>query len=121
MFYIKKQERWQKICKEASEQSHRIVVPQVSNIMSLNDLTKEESDLKLICSLSNDTKPLDTYLKSDLHKILFVIGPEGGISPKEELFLKENDFQKVTLSKRVFRVETAAIYVASIINYTYKG
>ena len=40
---------------------------------------------------------------------------------KEEEFLIENGFESTTLGKRVLRVETAAIYVASIINYIYKG
>lgn len=119
--FAKKKERWQKICKEASEQSHRLVVPEVADIMTLNDLSNEENDLRLICSLSEDTKPLDSYLTKNIKKILFVIGPEGGFTPKEEQLLTDNNFKKTTLSKRVFRVETAAIYVASIINYVYKG
>lgn len=49
--------------------------------------------------------------------MLFVIGPEGGISPKEEEFLNRNGFISVSLGNRVLRVETAAIYVASILNY----
>jgi len=118
---LKKKERWQKICKEASEQSHRLIIPEVSDIMTLQELVNEESDIKLLCSLSDDTLPLNEYLKNDLNRILFIIGPEGGITPKEELFLTEHNFLKTTLSKRVFRVETAAIYVASIINYVYKG
>ena len=32
-----------------------------------------------------------------------------------------NGFECTSLGKRVLRVETAAIYVASIINYIYKG
>ena len=52
---------------------------------------------------------------------MFVIGPEGGFAPKEEEYLIENGFECTTLGKRVLRVETAALYVASIINYVYKG
>ena len=118
---IKKQERWQKICKEASEQSHRLKIPTVTNIMTLEELIKEKSNLNLICSLSEETKELNEYLSKSISSILFVIGPEGGISPKEEQLLTNNGFLKTTLSKRVLRVETAAIYVASIINYIYKG
>ena len=77
--------------------------------------------INLICSLNDETKPLEEYLKDDVKNILFVIGPEGGFSQKEEEFLIENSFQATTLGKRVLRVETAAIYVASIINYVYKG
>ena len=119
--FQKKQQRWQKICKEASEQSHRVVVPEVADIMTIKELSREQYDLKLVCSLSDGTKPLEYYLKKENKNILFVIGPEGGISPNEEHVLEENNFLTTSLAKRVFRVETAAIYVASIINYVYKG
>lgn len=117
----KKLVRWEKICKEASEQSHRTKIPTITKVMTLKELEKNTSELKLVCSLSNNSKPLDEYLKNDLKSILFVIGPEGGISPKEEEQLISQGFKTTTLGKRVLRVETAAIYVTGIINYVYKG
>lgn len=117
----KKRARWSMICKEASEQSHRVTVPKIEEIISLKELINNKKDLNLICSLNEYTKPLDAYLKQDIKKILFVIGPEGGFSKKEEEYLIEHGFECTTLGKRVLRVETAAIYVASIINHIYKG
>ena len=117
----KKKIRWENICKEASEQSHRVTIPKIHNIISLKELLNQKKELNLICSLNEKTKPLEEYLKKDLKNILFVIGPEGGFSNKEEQFLTENGFESTTLGKRVLRVETATIYVASIINYIYKG
>ena len=117
----KKKLRWETICKEASEQSHRVTIPQIHNIMTMKELLNHRKQINLICSLNDETKPLEAYLKDDVKNILFVIGPEGGFSQKEEEFLIENSFQATTLGKRVLRVETAAIYVASIINYVYKG
>ena len=117
----KKKIRWENICKEASEQSHRVTIPKIHNIISLKELLNQKKELNLICSLNEKTKPLEEYLMKELKNILFVIGPEGGFSNKEEQFLTENGFESTTLGKRVLRVETAAIYVASIINYIYKG
>ena len=117
----KKLIRWEKICKEASEQSHRTKIPTITKVMTIKELEQNTSELKLVCSLSNNSKPLDEYLKNDLKSILFVIGPEGGISPKEEEQLISQGFKTTTLGKRVLRVETAAIYVTGIINYVYKG
>lgn len=118
---VKKYQRWQTICKEASEQSHRTNIPKVEKIMSLQELSRENADMKLICSLGDSTKPLATYLSKNPKSLLFAIGPEGGFSLKEEEFLVENSFERTSLGKRVLRVETAAIYVASIINYVYGG
>lgn len=117
----KKKTRWETICKEASEQSHRITIPKINDIITLKELLNQKKELNLICSLNDTTKPLEEYLTNNLKEILFVIGPEGGFTKKEEEFLIENGFQSTSLGKRVLRVETAAIYVASIINYVYKG
>lgn len=117
----KKYARWQMICKEASEQSHRVTIPKIEEIVSLKELKKHKKDVNLICSLNEFTKPLDNYLQKEIKTILFVIGPEGGFSQKEEESLIEQGFECTTLGKRVLRVETAAIYVASIINHIYKG
>lgn len=117
----KKQTRWETICKEASEQSHRVSIPKISNIMTLKEIIDNKKQLNLICSLNDQTKPLQEYLTSEVKDILFIIGPEGGFTPKEENFLIENGFLPASLGKRVLRVETATIYVASIINYVYKG
>lgn len=117
----KKKLRWETICKEASEQSHRVTIPKIHNIMTLKELLNNKKQLNLICSLNDKTKPLQEYLTNDVKDILFVIGPEGGFTPKEEEFLTGNGFDGTTLGKRVLRVETAAIYVASIVNYIYKG
>lgn len=119
----KKIARWEKICKEASEQSNRTSIPIITPIKKISDLKEEKQDIKLICSLNKDSKPINEYLNNNnnIKEILFVIGPEGGISQKEEEQLISYDFKRISLVKRVLRVETAAIYVASIINYIYKG
>ena len=117
----KKIQRWQTICKEACEQSKRTKLPKVENIMSLSELSNIETNLKLICSLNDKTKPLREYLNDNIESIIFVIGPEGGFTEKEETFLIDKGYLPVSLGKRVMRVETATIYVASIINYICEG
>lgn len=116
----KKLLRWQMICKEASEQSKRTSIPQIEKILSLKELKDLKSDVKLICSLNENTKDIDSYLNHNTKSILFIIGPEGGFSINEENYLLTNGFKPVSLGPRVMRVETAAIYVTSIINYMYR-
>jgi len=53
--------------------------------------------------------------------MIFVIGPEGGISIKEEEQLESFGFLPISLGKRIMRVETAAIYIASIANFCSMG
>lgn len=117
--FNKKKVRWESICKEASEQSKRTSIPIIEDIKSINDLTKEDADLKLVASTKEKEKLLNYYLQSieDCAKIIMVIGPEGGISDKEEDILVSNGYNRVSFGNLIFRVETATIYVASIINY----
>lgn len=117
--FNKKKVRWESICKEASEQSKRTNIPIIEDIKSIKDLTKEGADLKLVASTKEKEKLLNYYLQSieDCAKIIMVIGPEGGISDKEEDILVSNGYNRVSFGNLIFRVETATIYVASIINY----
>lgn len=117
--FNKKKVRWESICKEASEQSKRTNIPIIEDIKSIKDLTKEDADLKLVASTKEKEKLLNYYLQSieDCAKIIMVIGPEGGISDKEEDILVSNGYNRVSFGNLIFRVETATIYVASKINY----
>lgn len=117
--FLKKKERWESICKEASEQSHRNLVPEILPMMSLKELISEDADLKMVASVKENDNLLNNYLqnKKNCAKMIVVIGPEGGISPKEEEFLNANGYTSISFGSRVLRVETAAIYIASILNY----
>lgn len=115
----KKMIRWETICKEASEQSKRTNIPIIHNVINLKDLSKIEGDIKLVASTSEKDKLLNCYLQNvdNCAKIVVVIGPEGGISDKEENYLINNGYNPVSFGNLIFRVETACIYVASILNY----
>ena len=117
--FNKKKVRWESICKEASEQSKRTNIPIIEDIKSIKDLTKEDADLKLVASTKEKEKLLNYYLQSieDCAKIIMVIGPEGGISPKEETYLLENNYNPVSFGDLIFRVETAAIYAGAVFNF----
>ena len=113
----KKITRWSKICKEAAEQSKRNTVPIVTNIKRLNELKFD--GVKLVCSTQEKSQNLKMFLQSPTHydKITLVIGPEGGLTLKEELKLNEMGFKSITLGNRIMRVETVPIFILSILNY----
>ena len=117
--FNKKKVRWRMICKEASEQSKRTDIPEITDIMSIKDLVNLDYDIKLVASTKEKDKLLNYYLQSikDCAKIIMVIGPEGGISPKEETYLLENNYNPVSFGDLIFRVETAAIYAGAVFNF----
>lgn len=115
----RKRERWIKICKEASEQSHRISMPNILDIMTIKDLLKTNYDLKLVCSTKENTVNLKQILSNNKKcgRILIVIGPEGGMTSNEEAILVDNNFVRVSLGNNILRVETAPLFILSAINY----
>lgn len=117
----KKVERWNKILKEASEQSKRIVIPKINEIMDIKDIVKLDYDIKILCTVNELSMSLKEVLEKNLHdlKILLVIGPEGGFTDTEEKILIENGFISTSFGSRVLRTETASLYALSIINYIF--
>lgn len=120
---IKKIERWQSICKEAAEQSKRNEIPVVESIKSIKELKEIETDYKFVCSVENKDNLVNKYLqtKTKYAKMIFVIGPEGGMTPEEEKTLNDMGYTSISLGKRVLRVETACIYVVSVVGFLSMG
>ena len=117
----KKLERFKKIIKEASEQSHRLIVPEILGVYSLNNLPKDLlSDTNLFAyeKEAGHTSSFDEVLKNSKGSVSVLVGPEGGFSVKEaELVVKQYGFIPVSLGKRILRSETAAIYALSVIGF----
>lgn len=115
-----KYERWNRILKEASEQSKRITIPKLVLIDSLKDL-KDLKGLNLICSTKEKQQTIKKIVKTfpNYDTINVVIGPEGGLTEKEEETLINLGYKSVTFGSRILRVETVPLYILSIINYEF--
>lgn len=117
--FEKKRIRWLTICKEASEQSKRNFIPEITDIKTVKELNNINCDIKLVCSVKEKNNLLNNYLQKidKCATIIFVIGSEGGITDKEEELLNSYGYTSISLGKSVLRVETAAIYAASVMNF----
>ncbi|CAG9608108.1 Ribosomal RNA small subunit methyltransferase E [Pseudoneobacillus rhizosphaerae] len=124
----KKVERWQKIAKEAAEQSHRNKVPTVHFPINLNALIEASKnyDCKLIAyeedSRIGEASVLAKSLKNlEENNTLFVVfGPEGGLDQKEVEKLQEHGFQTCGLGPRILRTETAPLALLSAVSYHFE-
>lgn len=118
--------RYQKIIKEASEQSKRVIIPNIKYYSDFNEALKIEGDLKLIANenVSGPTNSFNQFfidLKKH-QKIIVLIGPEGGFEAEEIALALKHNFFSVSLGQRILRAETAAFYALSVIvnNLEYK-
>ena len=120
----KRKIRWEKIVKEASEQSKRTDLVKIHSILSLRELSQLDNyDVKIICSVSEKEKNLKKLLSNipNSATMLFVIGPEGGLSDQEEQTLMDSGFQRVSLGDTVLRTETAGLFIMSAVRYQDMG
>jgi len=147
---IKKIDRWQKISEVAAKQSGRDIIPNIENIMCIENIkamisnfdlflvayeeekihTLKERLLKL--HLERGKKEIELFNKMQLGdrsedfkikeklKIGVVIGPEGGLDKKEVEELEQSGAELVTLGKRILRTETASIAILSNIIYEFE-
>lgn len=115
--------RFRKIAKEAAEQSERLIIPEIDDILNLKQINFDEYDYKIICyeesARNNELIAFKTAIKKlkENDKIAIVIGPEGGIDLKEYDYLINKGFIPAALGKRILRTETASSYVLSAISY----
>jgi 16S rRNA (uracil1498-N3)-methyltransferase len=113
-----KLKRWEKIGKEALQQSGRTELMTVFPVTDIEQtrVLFDEIDLKLFFHeqpLAH--KGLHQYLFEERKHIALFIGPEGGLSRKEVRFLESCGFLPVWLGERVLRVDTAALFAISSI------
>ena len=117
--YEKKLIRWNKIIKEASEQSYRIHKPNLEKIINVKDI-ESIANVNILCSLDKtDVKKICKVLTTENcnDTISLVFGPEGGLSKNEEDVLSEKGFTKTSLGNDVLRTETVPLMIASILKY----
>ena len=115
----KKSQRFVKIMKEASEQSHRLVVPEFLGIFNLKALPPQVfSDVNFVAYEKDASKVSEQFQGLEKGKsVSILIGPEGGFSKQEIDNLVSLGFIRTSLGKRILRAETAAIYALSVIGY----
>lgn len=103
-----RQDRLEKIIKEAAEQSGRGIVPVLREPVNFKDAINR-TDLKINNLL------FDISGRSDLHTTNYMlhttlwIGPEGGWTAQELESARKSNFKIINLGKLTLRAETAAI------------
>lgn len=124
----KKIERLQKIAQEAAEQSHRLHVPKVLNLMTLKEsVILANQSTKALVAFEEVAKEgeaavflqtLTSLQKGD--SIAFYFGPEGGFDLQEIEYLNSQEVHSCALGPRILRAETAPMYALAAVSYHFE-
>jgi 16S rRNA (uracil1498-N3)-methyltransferase len=116
----KKIAHWQSVAISACEQCGGNRVPLVHPVRTLAQwlpayrLGLAEDAAPLLLSLREGTQSVRQWSSTPV-PVLFLSGPEGGLSPSEENAALAAGFQAATLGPRVLRSETAALTALALL------
>ena len=114
-------ERIKKIIIEASEQSNRISVPEISKIESLKNFLSvfPKNGCLIFCDINSNQSNLKNILvKKTEGPICILIGPEGDFSENErKKIIDLSQTCSMSLAKNILKAETAALSAIAIVNY----
>ena len=116
-----KKEKWEIVVKEALKQCKGVKFTKIEEVTGLQSINYESYD-KIIYAYENSRESETLFNMIDVKdkNILYIVGPEGGITEEEVMFLKSKGGIEISLGKRILRAETAAIVIGGILANVYK-
>jgi 16S rRNA (uracil1498-N3)-methyltransferase len=113
----KRLERWQRISRQASEQSRRATPPEITQPIKLKDAVALPGGTRILLSESEQETMLKDALQSDSpgSDVVLALGPEGGWTDSELKLLREAGWSSASLGGTILRAETAAIAAMAVV------
>ncbi len=119
--FVKKRTRYEKILKEASEQSRRNFIPVLDELITVEGVGDYQGDFNLVAYEQTAKDKEHGGLKTVLENLQpgqsvnVIVGSEGGFSQEEVDRFNSFGYVNVSLGKRILRSETAPLYLLSAI------
>lgn len=116
----KRAQRWEKLLLEASQQSRRVRLPLLTEVMKPEPaFTDYAGGCCVLLSERPDAAPLRAALSKagTSAQAALAIGPEGGWTQAELAAGRNAGFKEASLGKLILRTETAVIASLAAINY----
>lgn len=114
----RKRERLQKISLEAAKQCGRGIIPEIGELLSLEEAFQRMSCCDLpILFYEQSKRPLAPALNLEWKSAAVLIGSEGGFEPEEAEQAMRAGITDVSLGSRILRCETAPLAVLSALMF----
>ena len=122
---VKLAEKLEKVVQGAAEQSKRNIVPSINLVADKKSFIKSFNEYdKVFVAYEEAAKDGEKSVLANAlsevsagEKLLFIFGPEGGITDKEIEAFTEAGAVCTGLGPRIMRAETAPMYVLSAVSY----
>ena len=102
--------KWQSTAREAAKQSRRFRVPKVGCATSAADVCKLiRAAAQAFVLHESATDFLDAQVLVPSGEVLFIVGPEGGITPEELAAFEDAGAKSVLVADHVLRTSTAGV------------
>ncbi len=113
----KRVERWQRIVKQASEQSRRATPPEIAAPIKVGEALSLQAALRIVLAESEEQTLLRDVVKPQTasDEIVLAVGPEGGWSEDELQSFQQAGWISASLGNTILRAETAAIAATAIV------
>jgi 16S rRNA (uracil1498-N3)-methyltransferase len=110
----KRVERWQRIARQAAEQSRRDSPPEVESPIPLKDAVALPASTRIVLSESENQVTLKQALEFQIGDVVLACGPEGGWTDAELEMFCDAGWISASLGNTILRAETAAIAATAI-------
>jgi 16S rRNA (uracil1498-N3)-methyltransferase len=111
----KRVERWQRIARQAAEQSRRVSPPEITAPIKLKDAVALPGSTRIVLSEVEHQvtvkEALDSRASGD---IVLAFGPEGGWTEAEVEMFRNAGWSSASLGRTILRAETAAMAAMAI-------
>lgn len=116
-----KREKWQSTLREATKQSRRTFIPEITELASTAEVVRaiKESDIALVFHQGARKKLSDIAL-DNAQSVLIIIGPEGGLTESEIEEFTNAGAQLALMGRPVLRTAHAGLAALSAINALLK-
>jgi len=113
----KRAERWQRVARQASEQSRRATPPEISAPLKLSQALIVQAGLRIALAESENQMLLRDVLTTNPGNlgIALAIGPEGGWTEDELESFQKSGWISASLGATILRAETAAMAATAIV------
>jgi 16S rRNA (uracil1498-N3)-methyltransferase len=113
---VKRVDRWQRIARQAAEQSRRAAPPQITAPMKLSEALNLPQPLRIVLAESEEQTLLRDVLNPEAagNEVALAIGPEGGWTEDELQSFRQAGWISASLGNTILRAETAAIAAVAV-------